>query len=117
MKGLIELSGMEFHAFHGCLPEERRDGARYLVDFSCSCEIGPAAESDDLADTLDYSAVYDIISREMSVPSNLLEHVCGRIVASIRSAFPQITGMKLKLSKEHPPVGGPVEWSSVTVEI
>ena len=61
MKGVIELTGMKFHAFHGCLPEERIAGAGYLVDFSCEYDISAAAESDCLADTLDYGAVYDIV--------------------------------------------------------
>ena len=32
-EGKIELIGMEFHAFHGCLPEERTNGNTFVVDF------------------------------------------------------------------------------------
>ena len=31
MEGLLELKGMRFHAFHGCLPQERVDGGEYPV--------------------------------------------------------------------------------------
>lgn len=117
MKGRIELRDMEFHSFHGCLPQERRDGARYHVDFSCVCDITDAADSDQLEDTLDYGAVYEIVSRQMSIPSNLLEHVAARIARAVRAAFPGIESLSITVSKEHPPVDGPVAWSSVTVEL
>ena len=29
----IELTGMEFHAFHGCLEQERKEGNTFVVDF------------------------------------------------------------------------------------
>lgn len=116
MNGIIELTGMEFYAYHGCLPSERREGARYLVDFSCGYDITAAAESDRLEDTLDYSEIYNIVAREMSVPSNLLENVAARIVGAIRRAHPELGEFSVKVSKECPPVDGNAAWSSVTVQ-
>jgi len=117
VKGRIELKGMEFHSYHGCLPHERRDGARYLVDFSCIIDITAAAETDVLEDTLDYGEIYQLVSKEMSIPSNLLEHVAARVAKTVKSAFPSIESLSVTVSKEHPPVDGPVAWSSVTVEL
>lgn len=114
MNGKIELTGMEFHAFHGCLPEERRDGNLFVVDFSCDYDISEAAVSDRLEDTLDYSFIYDIVAREMAVPGNLLEHVAGRIAAGISTAFPELEHFSVKISKRNPPVAGVAAWSSVT---
>lgn len=117
MKGTIELTGMRFRAFHGCLPEEREDGNIFVVDFRCDYDVQRASESDNLADTLDYGAVYDIVAREMAVPSNLLEHVAGRIARSIKSSFPEATRIRISVAKKNPPVAGQAEWSRVTVEI
>ena len=88
MKGKIELRGLEFHAFHGCLPEERENGNLFVVDFSGVCDVDAAAVSDDLADAVDYAAVYDVIAAEMAEPSNLIEHACARIVRAVTAAFP-----------------------------
>lgn len=115
MKGCIELTGMRFHAFHGCLPEERRDGGEYLVDFRCGLDISKAAGSDSLEDTLDYSEIYRIAAAQMAVPSNLLEHVAARIADAIAAAFPGLEGFEIKVSKLAPPVGGPCDAASVTV--
>ena len=116
MKGTIELNGMHFYACHGVLPREREEGGDFIVDFSCAYDISKAVETDSLEDTLNYAAVYTIIAREMAEPSCLLEHVAGRIAKSLREAFPELTGFKVKVTKLNPPVNGPADSSSVTIE-
>lgn len=117
INGTIELTGMHFHSFHGCLPEERRDGAEYTVDFRCTRDVWNAVRYDQLSDTIDYSKVYDIVAAEMAIPSNLLEHVAGRIASSIQDAFPDLEHFSVKVTKHNPPTAGPTDSSSVTVEI
>ena len=116
MMATIELSGMEFHAFHGCLPEERRDGNLFVVDFECEYDISKAASSDSLEDALNYAEVYDLIKAQMQIPSNLLEHLAVRIADAVSASFPQIQHLSLRVAKAHPPVSGPVKWSSVKIE-
>lgn len=116
MTGKIALNGMRFKAFHGCLEAEKVNGNEFVVDFECSYDIEAAAVSDRLEDTLDYSAIYEIVKREMAKGSNLLEHVAARIVRSIASEFPQIISFSVKVGKKNPPVSGEAQWSSVTVE-
>lgn len=115
MVGTIELIGMEFHAFHGCLPEERRDGNLFTVDFRCTVDMGAAVESDELSDTLDYASIYDIVAAEMEIPSNLLEHVAGRIVKAIALAHPEILEFSVSVAKHNPPVAGVAASSKVTI--
>lgn len=117
MKGSIELIGMEFFARHGCLESERKDGNTFMVDLSVEYDISAAAGSDDLADTLNYARVYDIVSGQMDIPSNLLENVAARIAYAIKDEFPQTGRIRVSVSKKNPPVSGPVEWSRVSVEI
>lgn len=113
--GIIELEGMEFHAFHGCLESERTEGNLFKVDFRAEADLRMAAESDSLEDTVNYGEIYDIIRAEMAVPSDLLEHVAGRIVRAIASRFPGLGTFSVKVSKKNPPVDGPVMWSGVTL--
>lgn len=106
MKGKLELKGMEFKAFHGCLESERQLGGKYLVDFSCTLDCSRAAQSDSLDDTLDYSRIYSLVKKEMEQPSNLIEQVCARIFNSIEKNFPDLEHFSIKISKQEPPVGG-----------
>lgn len=113
--GKIELEGMKFHAYHGCFEEERTAGNLFVVDFTGEIDMAAAVETDALADTADYGAVYSIIKREMSSPSDLLEHVAGRIVKAIESEIPAFTRFSVRVSKSNPPVGGVCAWSRVTL--
>lgn len=116
MKGTVELLGMSFTAYHGCLPEERREGNRYSVDFRTQFDFGKALDSDSLSDTIDYGDIYDIVAEQMSVPSNLLEHVAGRIASAIRDRHPELDRFSVSVTKYNPPVNGIADSARVTVE-
>ena len=113
--GTIELEGMEFKAYHGCLEHEKVRGNLFTVDFRGELDLSAAAESDRLADTLNYGEIYDLVSEEMSVPSELLENVAGRIVKVIEKRFPQLVRFSVRVSKKRPPVEGIAQWSRVTL--
>ena len=115
-KGLLELEGLHFHARHGCLPEEREAGNHFRVDFSAVYDMTAAAESDDLADAVDYGGVYEVIAAQMAQPSNLLEHVAARILAAVQAAYPELEQLRVRVAKKNPPVGGSCDWSAVTLE-
>jgi len=116
MNGKIELTGMNFFARHGCLESERINGNWFLVDFSCDWDTSRAERSDDLSDTLDYSRVYAIVAREMAVPSQLLEHVAGRIADALCREIPGLEHFEISISKKNPPVGGACEWAKVSIK-
>ena len=116
MKGKIELLGMEFFARHGCLEKERLEGNLFVVDFECGFDPTTASQSDNLDDTVDYSAIYNIVKREMDTSSDLLEHVAGRILRAVKDACPGIVRPKVSIAKKNPPVDGPVQWSRITIE-
>ena len=113
--GIIELEEMRFWAFHGCLESERRNGNLFLVDFRGELDMRKAAGSDNLEDTVNYGLVYNLVKEEMSVPSDLLENVAGRIVRRIAERFPEFVRFSVRVSKRRPPVEGPVQWSRVTL--
>lgn len=113
--GIIELEEMRFWAYHGCLESERKNGNLFLVDFHGELDIRQAAESDSLDDTVNYGEIYNLAKREMDIPSDLLEHVAGRIIRAIAERFPEFVRFSVRVSKRKPPVGGHVQWSRVTL--
>lgn len=113
--GIIELEEMRFWAYHGCLESERSNGNLFLVDFRGELDMRKAAGSDKLEDTVNYGLVYDLVKEEMSMPSDLLENVAGRIVRRIAEKFPEFVRFSVRVSKRRPPVEGPVQWSRVTL--
>ena len=102
----LELSNLEFYSYHGCLAYEKINGNRFYVDFSAHYfEKGNI--TDNLDDTIDYSLIYNIIRKEMAIPSNLLEQLAKRIIDKIMNTFPAINDCKVTVTKFNPPFDYP----------
>ena len=102
--GTIELEGMEFYAYHGYFRSERIVGNRFEVNISIETDCEKAAQSDHLADALNYEDVYRLVKEEMHQRSHLLEHVVGRIIDRIHDLYPQAGKVRVKISKARPPM-------------
>lgn len=101
----VFIEGMRIHAFHGVDPQERAVGSDFVVTLIADFDISRAAETDDVADTVDYAALYRITRQEMAVASNLVEHVARRIAYSVHEAYPAVTAVHVKITKVNPPMG------------
>ena len=113
----ICLRNVRFYAFHGVMPQERRVGADFLVNLRVGYPLEKAMQSDEVGDTLNYAALYEVVKTEMMQPSNLLEHVAGRIVSAIEKQFPQVTSIDLELTKQNPPMGADCEGAGVEIHL
>lgn len=102
------LENIEIYAYHGCLPEERLIGSLYRITIEIDYDATLALQTDDLNHAVDYQKIYQIVVDEMSIPSNLLEHVAFRLKNKIKKSYPQINDVRLKISKMNPPIGGTI---------
>jgi len=109
----ICLENMEFHAFHGVLEHENKLGNTFLVSVTMEVDTEKAGISDDLNDTLNYQLVYNVVKDQMNISSKLIEQVGHRILDTLFNSFPQITNLKVHLSKLNPPLGAKVERVSI----
>lgn len=112
----IILEDIKIYANHGVLPEENTVGTNFIVNCEVQTDLWKAAETDDLKDTISYADLNQIIHDEMAKTSQLLEHVAGRIIAKIHEKFPQISYIKLKITKTNPPMKGEMKGASVEFE-
>lgn len=105
--GTIIVEGIEAWGHHGTLAEERERGQLFVADVRLDVDTGPAAESDDLADAVDYSrvagAVHDILAGE---PANLLEALVNRILDRVMQDE-RVREAEVRVSKPNAPVGVP----------
>jgi len=113
--GEILLKNMRFYAYHGVYAEEQRIGNDFTVDLRIDLSFGESLFTDQLADTLNYEAVYLLVKEQMMIPSKLLEHVATRILNKLMDSFIAIQAMEIRLSKLHPPLGGEVEKVTVVL--
>ena len=106
---------MRFYAHHGCFVQERAIGTHFTVDLNFTTDTSRAEVSDNIADTVSYLDVYQVVRTEMQKPSNLLEHVARRVGEAVLRQFPAVTSITVKVSKMNPPLGG--QMNSVSVEL
>lgn len=105
MDSFIFLRDVRLRAFHGVDPQETAVGGDFVVNLRVGYDFSRAMATDDVGDTLSYADLYDIVKREMDVPSKLLEHVAGRIAAAVVEYCPAIRSVDLTVTKVNPPMG------------
>lgn len=113
---VITLRGMEFWAYHGCLPEEEVVGNRFEVDVRLWLNTEKAQRSDALTDTLNYALVYERVNTIMKERANLLEHVGHKIVEALLAEFAQLKRVEVEVRKYNPPLGGILDSVGVTLQ-
>lgn len=116
MTSKIILEDIKIYAYHGVLPEENIIGTYYILNVELHTDLWKAAETDDLENTISYAEINDLIHEEMQIKSKLLEHVAGRILNKIKEKFPQISFIKIKITKTNPPMKGELKGASVEFE-
>lgn len=93
MSDVIRLTGLRFDGIHGVHEHERLKAQPFLVDVALWLDTSTAGRSDDLADTVDYSAVVRDVADVITGPARnlietLAEDIARRLLA--RYAFGRI---------------------------
>ncbi|HWB64412.1 MAG TPA: dihydroneopterin aldolase [Chitinophagales bacterium] len=114
--GLIAVEGMQFYSHHGYHKEEHVLGGKFVVDVYVYVSLAEAADTDQLAKTINYEEIYQLTKTEMEGRARLIEHVCKRILNAIKLRFTNINRIKVRVSKFNPPLKGNVERVYVELE-
>lgn len=113
----IYIKNVRFHAYHGVLPQEHSVGNDYVVNLEVEYDFSNAMQTDDLAHTINYAELYQLIKEEMAIPSRLVEHVAGRIGNRIFSTYPAAHELTLTITKENPPFGADCDGAGIQVHL
>ena len=112
----IELLGIELHAFHGVLEEERREGQRFVVDVWLEPADDGAARTDRIEDAVDYRDVVAVV-REVSDRRafNLLEALATELAEALVERLP-VARVRVRVRKPDVVLELPLEHAAVRVE-
>lgn len=111
----VALRGLRGFGRHGVLESERIHGQTFYVDVELGLDTRRAADSDDLADTVDYAGLADrVVGLVEGDPVNLIETLAGRI-ASTALENPTVQEVLVTVHKPDAPVA--VAFDDVTVTI
>ncbi|WP_020579449.1 dihydroneopterin aldolase [Actinopolymorpha alba] len=115
MADQITLRGLRVFGHHGVHPEERANGQPFVIDVVLGVDTRPAARTDDLTQTVDYSLlatrVADAVSKD---PVDLIETVAQR-VADVCLEQPSVADVEVTIHKPEAPVGVQLDDVAVTI--
>ena len=103
---VIRLRNMLFHAFHGVYDAERQIGQRFEVDVEIYRDISFAAETDQLAETIDLYKVHALVESVVTGEQfKLVETLAERIGNGMLKQF-EIPKVLIRVRKPNSPVKG-----------
>jgi dihydroneopterin aldolase len=113
----IEVRGLRVMGIHGVLAHERERAQPFEVDLDLVVDMTKAARSDDLADTVDYSAVVARAESIVAGPHSfqLLEALADAIATESLALDRRLRAVRVWVRKLDPPV--PERVGSVGVSI
>ena len=107
MTDIIFLEKLQFYGYHGHNPEERTLGQRFEVDVALESSTVTAGLSDDLADTVNYSAVFKTCRQIMEgEPKKLIESVAESLARQILANEPRASAVCVTIRKPQAPLKG-----------
>ncbi|MCV0402219.1 MAG: dihydroneopterin aldolase [Chloroflexi bacterium] len=108
----ISLIGMRFEARHGVHAEEKRVPQPFEVDVVVHADLAEAVDRDDLAATVDYGALHELVSAIVTGPSfDLIEALAGAIARAVLAATDaaQVGSVEVRVRKPKAPLDGAFE--------
>jgi len=116
MADSIEIKGIKSFGYHGVLESEKITGQDFYVDVVLEIDLSRASVSDDVADTINYAEVTDLVVREITgAPVSLIEKLAGNIADRIKATYPQGATVSVTVHKPQAPVNAQVKDISVTI--
>jgi dihydroneopterin aldolase len=116
MADLIEIKGIKSFGYHGVLESEKVTGQDFYVDVVLEVDLSRASVSDDVADTINYAEVTDLVVREITGdPVSLIEKLAGNIADRIKATYPQAATVSVTVHKPQAPVNAQIKDISVTI--
>ena len=104
----VALEGMHFFAYHGYYEEERIVGNPFIVDVYVDLNSFDSRD-DNITDTVNYEHIYKVVKSHMEHKYKLLETIALNIGEELKSRFPFVNSIKVRVSKIAPQLGGEVD--------
>lgn len=115
MRDRIALTGLRVRGRHGVYESERVQGQDFLVDVVLELDLGPAAASDDVADTVHYGELAGrLVGVVAGEPVNLIETLADRLLA-VCLDDPRVAAATVTVHKPQAPI--PHEFADVAVTL
>jgi dihydroneopterin aldolase len=117
MTDRIHLAGMVFLSHVGAGDDERADAQEIEVDVVLELDLEPAGASDDLAQTINYSRLFDACREIVEGGSfHLLEAIAAAIANRVLADFSPVDAVTVRVRKPGVPIDGQLDYAGVEIE-
>lgn len=111
----IRLTGLTVFGRHGVFAHERENGQEFTIDLRLELALADAAASDDVADTVHYGELAEIVAAVVAgEPVNLIETLAQRI-ADVALGDRRVRAVEVTVHKPHAPI--PLTFADVSVTL
>jgi len=111
----ITLRNMVFYGYHGVFAAEKELGQHLEIDVEVEGDFTCAGHTDDLAQTVNYVNLYNVVKELVEKGSfNLIEALGTGIAERILENF-EVDRVIVRVRKPHPPLGGIVAASEFEI--
>ncbi len=113
----ISIEGLTLFARHGVGEDERLLGQNFILDLTLQVEAQSSLTSDDIADSVNYAHVVDLVRARFTTRSFcLLEAVAHHVIEALLTEFERVQHVRLRVHKPSAPVDAVFSSISVTLE-
>lgn len=112
----IYIQALEFRAYHGVFPEEKKLGQKFIISLELSVSTREAALKNELEKTIHYGLVSERVQEIVLEKSyDLIESLAEKIAETLLLEYPLLQGVKVRVEKPQAPI--PLSFETVAVEI
>jgi dihydroneopterin aldolase len=113
----IIMRDVEIYGCHGVAPEEKVNKQPFVIDVEMEADLKKPGISDNLEDTVSYSAVNKLITRIVQNTSfDLVERLAEELCCAILQNYEKVAKVKLCVKKPQAPMSGNFIWVGVEIE-
>lgn len=100
---------MQFHGYHGVIPEEKQLGSIFTIDLELRMDISGVRLADNIQSAVDYRDVFHTVGKVVRLNKfNLLETLAETIAGEILSGFP-VEETTVTVRKHRPAIPGIID--------
>lgn len=111
----IIVKGIQFHGYHGVAEAERQLGQKYEIDLELMTDLSAAGQTDDLAHTIDYAQVVQLVIEIGTQGSfQLFEALAESMADAILARF-WVEEVRITVKKLSPPIEPRLTYAGVEI--
>lgn len=112
----ILIRNLKIFAYHGVHGYEKENGQNFVFDIDAYVDIGDACVSDNVEDTVSYSAIIAEVTKIFTAEKyDLLEKATQTVADGLFESFDRIQSLRILLKKPDAPIKADFEYVGVEI--